>query len=405
LRKKLRETVLEEGDDWRQTLRQSEEKNRALQDKLQIKKQAAKALKQEHKQEIEDLTSKFNSQVENEVEKHSKEKSKMEKELKSMRKRAEKAELELSKAESLKSSAASNGASSEAFFQDILVNLKEFMGDQLQCSICNEIYVFPTSLNCGHSFCEDCIEAWRKKSTNTTCPICRADVVMMSPNQVLDGFIEKFIDNFFPEDAKKQRQELVKERKAKKDARAAAKDRDFPGAALINSVSRRRILNLDSGDDDSWDADGPDMEQHGILREQVLGILREHGMETPSSPSNSSINSIPSTTSDNMSFTPERSPFFSDSDDDDSYQPGQEVGDFDLSHLDDLDQYNESDRFSNEDHEDVEEDDEVDDDDDDDDTAEYNGEEGHEDSDDDESVEHDEDDSDQYDSPTFSDSD
>ena len=128
-------------------------------------------------------------------------------------------------------------------------------------------------------------------------------------------------------------------------------------------------------------------------------------METPSSPSNSSINSIPSTTSDNMSFTPERSPFFSDSDDDDSYQPGQEVGDFDLSHLDDLDQYNESDRFSNEDHEDVEEDDEVDDDDDDDDTAEYNGEEGHEDSDDDESVEHDEDDSDQYDSPTFSDSD
>ena len=58
-----------------------------------------------------------------------------------------------------------------------------------------------------------------------------------------------------------------------------------------------------------------------------------------------------------MSFTPERSPFFSDSDDDDSYQPGQEIGDFDLSHLDDLDQYNESDRFSNEDHEDVDEDD------------------------------------------------
>ena len=39
LRKKLRETVLEEGDDWRQTLRQTEEKNRALQDKLQVRTQ------------------------------------------------------------------------------------------------------------------------------------------------------------------------------------------------------------------------------------------------------------------------------------------------------------------------------------------------------------------------------
>lgn len=118
LRQKLRETVLEEGDDWRQRLRQVEEKNRVLQDKLQIKKQSLKTHKQEHKQEIEDLTSKFNAQVEKEVDKHSKEKSKMEKELKSMRKRAERAELDLSKAESLKSSVATNagGGSSEAFF-------------------------------------------------------------------------------------------------------------------------------------------------------------------------------------------------------------------------------------------------------------------------------------------------
>jgi len=405
LRQKLRETVLEEGDDWRQRLRQVEEKNRVLQDKLQIKKQSLKTHKQEHKQEIEDLTSKFNAQVEKEVDKHSKEKSKMEKELKSMRKRAERAELDLSKAESLKSSVATNagGGSSEAFFQDILVNLKDFLGDQLQCSICNEIYVYPTSINCGHSYCEDCIEGWRKKSTNTTCPICRADVVMLSPNQVLDGFIEKFVDNFFPEDAKQQRQELVKERKVKKEARAAQNQNP-----VLSAGTRRRILNLDSGgDDDSWDGHDPvGVDPAGIAN--ILGILREHGMETPSSPSNSSINSIPSTTSDNMSFTPERSPFFSDSEDDDSYQPGQEVGDFDLSHLDELDQFNESDRFSNEDHEDVEEDDvEVEDDDDDDDTAEYNGEEGNnqEESDDDDSVEHDDDDSDQYDSPTFSDSD
>ena len=251
LGKRLRETVLEEGDDWRQRLRQVEDKNRVLEDKLHAKKQTIQGLKQQHKRDIEENSGKFNTQLENQQEKHSKEKSKLEKEVKSLRKRAEKAELELIKAESIKTSQAPGGAP-EAFFQDILVNLKDFLDGQLQCSICNEIYVFPTSINCGHSYCEDCIEGWRKKQANATCPICRADVVMLSPNQVLDGFIEKFIDNFFPEDAKNQRAELVKERKAKKDARAQAAAQN----PVLSAGTRRRILNLDSASDDtddSWD--------------------------------------------------------------------------------------------------------------------------------------------------------
>ena len=56
-----------------------------------------------------------------------------------MTKRAEKAELELIKAESVKSVQSGPG---EALFQDVLGNLKEFLDGQLQCSICNEIYVY-----------------------------------------------------------------------------------------------------------------------------------------------------------------------------------------------------------------------------------------------------------------------
>lgn len=98
-------------------------------------------------------------------------------------------------------------------------NLKDFLENQLQCSICNEIFVFPSAVNCGHTYCEECIEGWKKKTFNATCPICRAEVIMTSPNQILDGFIEKFIDNFFPEDSKKARAELVKDRKNQKEAR------------------------------------------------------------------------------------------------------------------------------------------------------------------------------------------
>ena len=62
-------------------------------------------------------------------------------------------------------------------------------------------FVF-TVISCGHTFCEDCIEGWKKKQPNTTCPICRSDIIITSPNQVMEQFIEKFVDNFFPDDAK-----------------------------------------------------------------------------------------------------------------------------------------------------------------------------------------------------------
>ena len=78
---------------------------------------------------------------------------------------------------------------------------------------------------------------------------------MTSPNQVMDSFIEKFIDNFFPDDAKKARAELIADRKAKKEQREANRKRKEP---VLSSGTRRRILNLESDDDDddSWDGFG-----------------------------------------------------------------------------------------------------------------------------------------------------
>lgn len=81
----------------------------------------------------------YNAKVSQDRERNFKEKSKIEKELKIMTKRAEKAELELIKAESVKSAQSGPG---EALIQDVFGNLKEFLDGQLQCSICNEIYVY-----------------------------------------------------------------------------------------------------------------------------------------------------------------------------------------------------------------------------------------------------------------------
>ena len=100
---------------------------------------------------------------------------------------------------------------------DFLDNLKSFTENQLQCSICSEIFINPTLINCGHTFCEKCIDNWiLQKEVNASCPICRLWIISKSSNQVLGSYIEHFIESFFPEDSRIGRLKLISERNHKK---------------------------------------------------------------------------------------------------------------------------------------------------------------------------------------------
>ncbi|XP_043559718.1 E3 ubiquitin-protein ligase TRIM8-like isoform X2 [Chiloscyllium plagiosum] len=73
-------------------------------------------------------------------------------------------------------------------------NLKE----ELNCSICWNIYTEPVSLSCGHNFCRSCIEKnWDKKDTGLgySCPECRAEYAqkpVLHKNLKLSNIIERF---------------------------------------------------------------------------------------------------------------------------------------------------------------------------------------------------------------------
>lgn len=41
----------------------------------------------------------------------------------------------------------------------------------LICSICTEVFKTPFRINCGHTFCKECIFRWLED--NKTCPVCR----------------------------------------------------------------------------------------------------------------------------------------------------------------------------------------------------------------------------------------
>ena len=49
---------------------------------------------------------------------------------------------------------------------------KEKMEKYLTCPICTEIFDNPIRISCGHTFCDDCLSEWGKKSNNF-CPLCR----------------------------------------------------------------------------------------------------------------------------------------------------------------------------------------------------------------------------------------
>ncbi|CAH2076370.1 unnamed protein product, partial [Iphiclides podalirius] len=109
-------------------------------------------------------------------------------------------EKEILKAESGESSKKKNTV---AEFTDIMEN-------ELQCSICAELFIVATTLNCSHTFCKYCITKWKKKKNE--CPICRTAITSECKSLVLDSFIEKMVENLSDE-MKQKRMNVLKSRK------------------------------------------------------------------------------------------------------------------------------------------------------------------------------------------------
>lgn len=197
-----------------------------------------------------------------------------------LKKKMSKMELEKVKLESkmsslkvggLDSGAGPSSGESGGLFQDMMDNFRELAESQLQCAVCNELFVESVSINCGHTFCSFCIGQWKKKKNN--CPVCRADITQQADVKVLDEYVDKVYEQFVGEGGKQQRKVLKEEReKAKKDALAKAQQRSAQrreraearinhgreqvnrGLELVNIVLNRPGAPRDD-DDSSLDSD------------------------------------------------------------------------------------------------------------------------------------------------------
>ncbi|XP_056649970.1 probable E3 ubiquitin-protein ligase TRIML1 [Monodelphis domestica] len=68
--------------------------------------------------------------------------------------------------------------------------MTEKVRSELTCSICLDLFTQPVTLDCGHSFCRECVlRSWQEAQVPWTCPLCRASSQprALEPTQVLEA--------------------------------------------------------------------------------------------------------------------------------------------------------------------------------------------------------------------------
>jgi len=97
---------------------------------------------------------------------------------------------------------------------DDAFSLLELADSHLQCPICMEVFIVPTTINCGHTFCQDCIQDWKKK--HKLCPYCRTRIKIMVTSNAMDQFITEMF-GLLDEEGLERRREFARQREENKN--------------------------------------------------------------------------------------------------------------------------------------------------------------------------------------------
>jgi hypothetical protein len=105
----------------------------------------------------------------------------------------------------------------EAYKEELYKKVLEVMEQEFACCVCNEIFVIPTVVDCGHTFCDFCISEWARKKP--ACPICRKNIRNQTKHVEMDNYICKLYTLLSPE-IRMKRDSIVAERVIEKDQAA-----------------------------------------------------------------------------------------------------------------------------------------------------------------------------------------
>eukprot|EP00057_Strongylocentrotus_purpuratus_P032613 XP_788216.3 PREDICTED: E3 ubiquitin-protein ligase RNF8 isoform X1 [Strongylocentrotus purpuratus] len=228
MQRKLEESIREKEA---QMLAQLEaEKQAVIEEKQKVEEKLQTALEkdkglEEEKQRLDEI-----------IQQKEKEKTDMEDEMEASR--LEREEEEKVKIENAKRAA--------------LDDFTNVMENEFQCSICSELFIQATTLNCSHSFCAYCIHTWFKRKNE--CPNCRVKTTSHSRSIVLDNYIDKMIEKLGDE-AKQMRKEIIKERKEQDPSYSTRPN------ANVTTVSAVPVVISDDDNEDDDDEEEEEEEE------------------------------------------------------------------------------------------------------------------------------------------------
>merc|ERR1712142_175194 len=125
----------------------------------------------------------------------------------------------------------------------------ELVKTQFKCSICYEVMVEPSSIDCGHTFCAKCITSWmKKKKKKAACPLCRKRIKQKTQCKLLNEYIDKIYNQFASEKEKNQRQLRSEAEVENQDSRAKRKREEEHG---LTSSDEDTDDSFTSTDDES----------------------------------------------------------------------------------------------------------------------------------------------------------
>jgi len=87
---------------------------------------------------------------------------------------------------------------------------------ELECAICNDLLFKPVSINCGHTFCKECL-AYSIR-TKPQCPLCRTPCFLQENNLKENVTLRTIIENKYPSHIKRRTE--VKPQRHEEEKRA-----------------------------------------------------------------------------------------------------------------------------------------------------------------------------------------